>query len=233
ALYVDDIPAPDALHGATVRSQVAHGVLRGIHRDPGFDWSDVVLVTAADIPGKNAIYLIAEDQPALVPIGGRIRHIDEPVALVAAPPRRKAQAAARAIRLEVEELPAVLSVEESLRCEILLHGSDNVFKRFEIRKGGDVEAALAAADLVIEGIYTTGAQEQMYIEPQGMIARWQDGACHLTGSMQCPYYVHKAMVPLLGLAPGQVIVTQSVTGGGFGGKEEYPSMIGAHAALLA
>ncbi|HUS68798.1 MAG TPA: xanthine dehydrogenase family protein molybdopterin-binding subunit [Kofleriaceae bacterium] len=234
ALYLDDLPAPDALHGATVRSQVPHGLLRGIHRDPSFDWSDVTVVTAADIPGVNTIYLIEEDQPALVPVGGRIRHVDEAVALVAAPTRARARAAAAAIRLEIEELPAVLTMADALRAEVVLHPPDNVFKRFEIRKGGDVEAALASADVVVEGTYRTGAQEQMYIEPQGMMARWDErGACHLVGSLQCPYYVHKAMKKLLALEDHQVIVAQSVTGGGFGGKEEYPSMIGAHAALLA
>jgi CO/xanthine dehydrogenase Mo-binding subunit len=74
----------------------------------------------------------------------------------------------------------------------------------------------------------------MYIEPQGMAAWWDDaGACRVIGSMQCPYYVHKALKTLLGLGDTQVVVTQAVTGGGFGGKEEYPSMIAAHAALLA
>jgi CO/xanthine dehydrogenase Mo-binding subunit len=234
ALYVDDLPAADALHGATVRSQVPHGVLRAIRRDPGFDWTGVVVATADDIPGRNTIYLIEEDQPALVPVGGRIRHVDEAVALVAAPTRRRAQEAAAHIHLEVEELPAIHSIDDALRAEVLLHGTDNVFKRFEIRKGGDVEAALAAADLIVEGTYATGAQEQMYIEPQGMIARFAaDGSCHIVGSLQCPYYVHKAMKPLLGLADHQIVISQSVTGGGFGGKEEYPSMIAAHAALLA
>jgi CO/xanthine dehydrogenase Mo-binding subunit len=192
-----------------------------------------VVATAEDIPGKNTIYLIEEDQPALVPIGGRIRHVDEPVALVAAPSRARAFAAAAAITLEVDELPAVLSIEDALRAEVKLFGDDNVFKRFEIRKGGDVDAALAGADLVVEGTYRTGAQEQMYIEPQGILARYQDGACHLIGSLQCPYYVHKAMKVLLGLPDDKVIVAQSVTGGGFGGKEEYPSMIAGHAAVLA
>jgi CO/xanthine dehydrogenase Mo-binding subunit len=233
ALYVDDLAAPDALHGATVRSQIAHGVLRAIRRDPSFDWTDVVIATAEDIPGQNAVYLLELDQPALVPIGGTIRHVDEPVALVAAPTRRRAQEAAEHVILDVDPLPAVYSIDDALRADVKLYGDDNVFKRFEIRKGGDVEAALASADLVIEGEYETGAQEQMYIEPQGMIARWRDGTCEVTGSLQCPYYVHKALVPLLGLPGEKVIVAQSVTGGGFGGKEEYPSIIAAHAAVLS
>src|SRR6476620_7064960 len=91
ARYLDDLDAPGAWFGATVRSTIAHGVLEAIDVDPGFD---AVLVTAADIPGKNVITLIEEDQPALVPIGGRVMHVDEPIALVAAPTRAQAFAAA-------------------------------------------------------------------------------------------------------------------------------------------
>ena len=232
ALYVDDL-RPDAWWGRTVRSACPRGRLRALVLDPGFDWSRVTLVTAADIPGKNVVTLIHEDQPALVPVGGEIRHPDEPVALIAAPTRELAEEARARVRLEVEPLPAVLSLDDALSGRVLLHGTDNVFKRYQVLRG-DVDAALARADLVIEGTYATGAQEQMYIEPQGMLAEWSpDGTCHVTGSLQCPYYVHKALKPLLALPAEKVVVTQAVTGGGFGGKEEYPSMIAAHAALLA
>src|SRR5439155_18582412 len=75
---------------------------------------------------------------------------------------------------------------------------------------------------------------QLYIENNGMIAeRTADGGLAVRGSLQCPYYVHKALMRVFGLPADRVRVVQTVTGGGFGGKEEYPSMIGAHAALLA
>ena len=234
ARYLDDLEVPGMLHGATVRSEVPHGVLVGIRRDLSFDWTEITVATADDIPGENVVALIVDDQPALVPLGGTIRHPDEAVALVAAPTRAKAQEAARHLEIEIEPLPAIFTIEEALAAEVCLHGEDNVQKRFEINKGCDIERALAEADLVIEGTYRTGAQEQMYIEPQGMIAAWDEtGACRLTGSMQCPYYVHKALVRVTGLEPERVVIAQSVTGGGFGGKEEYPSMLGAHAAVLS
>ena len=100
---------------------------------------------------------------------------------------------------------------------------------------GDVDAAFARADcVVVEGEYRTGAQEQLYIEPQGMvsIANPHNGVT-VWGSMQCPYYVHKALVAIFGLPAEKIRVVQAETGGGFGGKEEYPSMIAGHAALLA
>ncbi|MCE9572443.1 MAG: xanthine dehydrogenase family protein molybdopterin-binding subunit [Deltaproteobacteria bacterium] len=237
ARYLDDLDAVGAWHGVTVRSTIPHGILDGLDRDPAFDWTDIVVVTAADIPGQNVITLIELDQPALVPVGGTIRHVDEAIALVAAPTRARAFAAARAITARVTPLVPVLSIEDALTGPIQLHGADNVFKRFAIRKGhatdGEIEAALAASAHVIDSVYRTSPQEQMYIEPQAMMAEWREGACHVTGSMQCPYYVHKAMKPLLDLHAEDVIISQTVTGGGFGGKEEYPSMIAAHAALLA
>ncbi len=240
ARYLDDLELPGAWHGVTVRSTVAHGVLEAIDLDPAFDWTDVVVVTSADIAahgGKNVVFLIEEDQPALAPLGGRVMHVDEAVALVAAPTRARALAARRAVRPRIAARTPVLSTDDALRGEVKLYGDDNVFKRFTIRKGHADDAAfervMASAARVIDATYTTGAQEQMYIETQAMAAWWDGGRCHLVGSMQCPYYVHKAMKALLGCGPDEVIVTQSVTGGGFGGKEEYPSMIAAHAALLA
>ena len=81
---------------------------------------------------------------------------------------------------------------------------------------------------------TTGAQEQLYIEPNGMVAKaGVDEGVTVWGSMQCPYYVQKALMALFDLPADRVRVVQVETGGGFGGKEEYPSMIAAHAALLA
>jgi CO/xanthine dehydrogenase Mo-binding subunit len=99
---------------------------------------------------------------------------------------------------------------------------------------GNVDEAWAQADYIVEGSYTTGAQEQLYIEPNAMVAvaNAAEGVI-VWGSLQCPYYIHKALVTLFGLPKEKVRVVQMETGGGFGGKEEYPSMIAAHAALLA
>src|SRR5690606_22533680 len=237
ARHLDDLDSPGAWHGATVRSKVPHGVLEAIDLDPSFDWSRVTVVTAADGRGKNYIALIENDQVALVPVGGTVMHVDEPIALVAAPTKALAMAAAKAVKPRVTPLPAVFSVDDSLALTQKLYGDDNVYRQFVVRKGHasdtEFDAAFAKAAQVIEGEYYTSPQEQMYIEPQAMMAEWSDGRCYIVGSMQCPYYVHKAMKSLLGVDADGVVITQSVTGGGFGGKEEYPSMLAAHVALLA
>ncbi|HEV2983020.1 MAG TPA: molybdopterin cofactor-binding domain-containing protein, partial [Vicinamibacterales bacterium] len=110
--------------------------------------------------------------------------------------------------------------------------SPTTFKTITIAKGR-LHEGFAAADVIVEGEYRVGHQEQLYIEPNGVIAVWEKGGITVYGSLQCPYYVHRALKVLLGLPGDKVRVIQTETGGGFGGKEEYPSMIAGHAALLA
>lgn len=231
ARYVDDITLPGMLHGVTVRSPVARGRIRGIHFEGSLPWDEFTIVTAKDIPGKNCITLILEDQPCLA--AEFVKHPEEPILLLAHADKYLLEEARRAVRVEIEPLPAIFTIEESLAKKEVIWGTDNIFKSFLVEKG-DVDAAWAKADFIVEGEYFTGAQEQLYIEPNGMIAvaNSEDGVT-VWGSMQCPYYVHKALVPVFGLAKEKVRVVQTETGGGFGGKEEYPSMIAAHAALLA
>jgi len=225
AQYVDDIRPAECLYGATVRSPRAHAKLLGIKKDPDFDWHGITIVTASDIPAQNVVFLMTEDQPALA--DGVVRHVEEPVALVAADSRDRALDAVRHITVLTEDLPAILDATVAEGNETQIYGEDNVFKRISIHKGGE-----ASGGRRIEGEYRVGLQEQLYIEPQGMIAipREDDGFT-IVGSMQCPFYIEKALAPMLGHKRMNVI--QAATGGGFGGKEEYPSMLAAHAVLLA
>ncbi len=247
ARYVDDLPPRTGeLHGATVRSAVPRGLLRGVRLDPAFDWSDVTVVRAEDVPVNN-VALIIEDQPILA--ASCINHVYEPVVLLACADRAKLVRAMRAVTLEIEALPPVFDMEASLAGAHVIAGEDNVQKRYLITKGrADVkvdpgavhgasaeaiDAALAACDVIVEGRYFAHHQEQLYIEPQGVIAWWDAEGVHATGSIQCPFYVHKAFTKAFELEAGLIHITQAVTGGGFGGKEEYPSIIALHAALLA
>ncbi len=223
AKYADDLVFPGAWYGATVRSTEPHARLLGFDLDDAFDWKRVVIVTADDIPGENVVSLIDDDQPALVPIGGEIRHQAEPLLLLAAPDRATLREAKRHVRPRTEALPAVFDPLQSTQ----------EFAHFTVGRG-DVDAAMTTADLVIEGEYRVGHQEQLYIENQSMIGvPREDGGVSVHGSLQCPYYIHKALKRALSLGDRQAVVVQSETGGGFGGKEEYPSMIALHAALLA
>ena len=231
AQYIDDMTLPDMLYGATVRSQVPRGRIRKITFGPGIAWDEFVVVTAKDIPGKNVIALIADDQPCLA--DALVNHSEEPILLLAHSDRHLLPHAVAAVSVEYDPLPAVFSMEESENHSEIIWGTDNTFKTYLVEKG-DVDEVWEKADYIVEGEYRTGAQEQLYIENNGMIASFnpQQGIT-VWGSLQCPYYVHKALMALCNLAADKVRVVQMETGGAFGGKEEYPSMIAAHAALLA
>ena len=231
ARYVDDLSCPGALFGVTVRSSVPRGVLRKIHFDPGVPWEEITIVTAADIPGKNSVLLLTDDQPCLA--AEKINHPEEPIVLLAHSDKYLLERARQLVRFDVDSLPAIFNIEDSLALKHIIWGADNILKSYRV-ESGDVDAAFARAAQVVEGEYTTGAQEQLYIEPQGVIAvaNVTDGVT-VWGSLQCPYYVHKALIPVFALPKEKIRVVQVETGGGFGGKEEYPSMLACHAALLA
>lgn len=255
ARYVDDLVLTDMWHGATVRSSIARGRIRSIAFSPEVNWSEYAMVRAGDIPGENTIVHLTRDHPCLA--AEWINHPEEPVLLLAHPDKAALLKAVAGIHLDYDELPGVFTIEDSERAaedgdatRLIWNGtpwggSANCFKQYtlntdtaETTEAGLAEA-FAQADFIVEGEYTTGAQEQLYIEPNGVIAEcFRDAAgkvesvCVL-GSMQCPYYLVHALTLVFGLPAERCRVIQTETGGAFGGKEDFPSVIGSHAALLA
>jgi CO/xanthine dehydrogenase Mo-binding subunit len=234
--YVDDLhaDAPELaglLHGVTVRSEVPRGRIKEIRYEGDLPWDEIVVATAADIPGANEVKLIHTDQPLLA--DGVVNHCEEPIVLLAHRDREVVHKARRHVVVDIEPLPSIHSIEEALRGDTVIWGDDNVFTHYTAGRG-DPDSVWDAAPHVLTGEYFTGAQEQMYIEVQGMIARFDpEEGVTVWGSLQCPYYVQTALCPLFELPPEKVRIVQMATGGGFGGKEEYPSILAGHAALLA
>jgi CO/xanthine dehydrogenase Mo-binding subunit len=250
AQYVDDITLPGMWHGATVRSTIARGRIKAIEYDPAIDWSQFTIVTAADIPGENTIIHLTKDHVCLAT--ECINHPAEPILLLAHPDKAVLHAAVEGVHITYEELPGVFTIEDSElgaggdESKVVWDhpghgGSPNIFKTFLMQKSSqeEVDAAFAAADFIVEGEYRTGAQEQLYIENNGVIAeafRAADGGLEsvtVSGSMQCPYYLVHALELVFNLSAEKCRVIQTETGGAFGGKEDFPSVIGSHAALLA
>src|SRR6202049_1174143 len=229
--YVDDMVLPNMLFGATVRSQIPRGRIRNITFASAIPWDEFVIVSAKDIPGKNCISLIGDDQPCLA--SEFVNHPEEPILLLATPDRHPPPQAVKAVSIDYDSLPCIFTIEESERRSEIVWGENNIFKTYLIEKG-NVDAGWQNADYIVEGEYSTGAQEQLYIENNGMIASFDEAqGITVWGSLQCPYYVHKALMALCNLPADKVRVVQMETGGAFGGKEDYPSMIAGHAALLA
>jgi CO/xanthine dehydrogenase Mo-binding subunit len=255
AKYIDDLSLPGMWHGATVRSSIARGRIRAIHFAPEIDWSKFAIVRASDIPGENTIVHLTKDHPCLA--ANRVNHPEEPVLLLAHPQKSALLAGVAGVRIEYDELPGVFTIEESEAAvrdndvdRVIWEGSEyggtaNCFKQYLLHSGAEKEtgdglaAAFEAADFIVEGEYHTGAQEQLYIEPNGVIAECEkddSGRVRnvlVQGSLQCPYYLVHALTLIFNLPGEKCRVIQTETGGAFGGKEDFPSVIGSHAALLA
>ena len=231
ARYVDDLPCADVLHGATVRTTAAGGTLQEVVFDPAIDWSEFVVVTARDIPGMNAVKLLENDQVVLV--DRAFRHAGEAVVLLAHADLEKLGMALKGVSLvELPNTAPIFDIDAALAAQQeIIPG--NIYTDYLLDRG-DVAEGEHLADVVIEERFLTPSQEQLYIEPQGMLAHLQkDGSILVEGSMQCPYYVLDALVQCMGMDKDHLRVVQSTTGGAFGGKEDYPSVIACHAALLA
>jgi CO/xanthine dehydrogenase Mo-binding subunit len=217
AKYIDDLSFPGMLYGATIRSTIPSGTItsRRINLP-----RDFIVADHRDISGSNYVALIEPDQPCLAV--DAVKHVAEPILLVAHAHKPSLVGVEKHVTIDYAEAKPNYDPEVADLC----------FKKITIDKG-DLALGFRNADSVIEGEYRTGHQEQLYIETNGVIAVPGDGQMTVYGSLQCPYYVHKALMVVLNLPPDKVRVIQTETGGGFGGKEEYPSMLACHAAILA
>jgi len=234
ALYTDDITLPGMWFGATVRSTIPRGRITSITFDPAIPWHEFTIVTAADIPGENTIVHLTKDHPCLA--STHVNHDSEPILLLAHPDRTALPAAVAAVHITYEDLPAIYTIEDSEQQKEIIWGEDNTFKTYLMQKNQQPipEEIWQQADFIIEGEYRTGAQEQLYIENNGVIAEYDpETGVTVRGSMQCPFYLVHALELVFNLPAEKCRVIQVETGGAFGGKEDFPSVIGSHAALLA
>jgi CO/xanthine dehydrogenase Mo-binding subunit len=234
AQYVDDITLPGMWYGATVRSTIPRGRISSIKLDPAIPWHEYTIVSAADIPGENTIVHLTKDHPCLA--STHVNHDAEPILLLAHPDKAALPPAVAAVHIAYEELPAIYTIEESEQQTQIIWGEDNTFKTYLMQKDRQPipDEIWQQAAFIVEGEYRTGAQEQLYIENNGVIAEYDpEAGVTVRGSMQCPFYLVHALTLVFSLPPEKCRVIQTETGGAFGGKEDFPSVIGSHAALLA
>ena len=237
AQYIDDITLPDMWFGATVRSAISRGRITSITFDPAIPWHEFTVVSAADIPGENTIVHLTKDHPCLA--STYVNHAEEPILLLAHPNRAVLPAAVAAVHITYDLMPPIYTIEESEQANTLIWGDSsapNTFKTYLMQKNQTPipDEIWQTADFIVEGEYRTGAQEQLYIENNGVIAEYSpETGVTVRGSMQCPYYLVHALELVFNLPAEKCRVIQTETGGAFGGKEDFPSVIGSHAALLA
>ena len=131
--YVDDLPLENFLWGMTVRSPAPRGRIAAVRFGRDVDWSQFVVADHRDIPGPNVVALIEQDQPVLA--GGYVRHVHEPVLLVAHSSRVEVRRAVRAISVVVDPEPPALDFRVEPGPDQIQYGPDNVLKRLTIEKG--------------------------------------------------------------------------------------------------
>ncbi len=233
ARFVADLTFPGMLFARVIRSTVPHARIRHIDLEKALAVAGVIRIAlAADIPGNNIVPVVLRDQPCLAE--EVVRYVGEPIGVLAATSLEAAEKALHLVRVDYDPLPALLDATMARHPESPhLFGEQNVFKHQVVRKG-DPGQAFAKADLVLERVYRTPCQEHAYLETQGaIVVPLPDGGFEVYGSLQCPFYVQEGVAEVLGKPLNQIRVIQTSTGGGFGGKEDFPSMVAAQAAIMA
>lgn len=229
AKYCADLHPEGMLYARTLRSDVPRAKIRAI-RLPELP-EGYTIVDHHDIPGKNLVPIVYDDQPFLAV--DEVNYIGQPILLVIGEDKETILDIIEKIEVDYELLQPILSIEDAIKQSgSFIFGDKPYFVGYEYAKGNP-DAAIAQAVRVIEDELCTGYQEHVYIEPQAMLGIYDGERVSVYGSMQCPYYIHSGLKQALGWGDDRVRVVQLPTGGGFGGKEEYPSIPGVHAALAA
>lgn len=226
APYIDDMPQlPGELIVDFVGSTFAHCEIVGVDTSAVTQVPGAMAFTCADIEGINLFGPIIKDEVFLAE--KQAHYLGEPIAVVAAPTRELLQLAKKAVKLELKELPAVLSIDEAREKKLFI---DKTIKMEQ----GDVDAALAAADHRVKGEFFTGGQEQFYLESQAAYAVPGEGReLVVHSSTQNTTEVQKVVAEVLGLKHSDVVCICKRMGGGFGGKETQAVMPALMAAIVA
>ncbi|MBU3180838.1 xanthine dehydrogenase family protein molybdopterin-binding subunit [Clostridium psychrophilum] len=218
ALYVDDQVMKDMNYGKLLHSEKAKARITNIilpKLPKGY-----CVVDKSDVTGINLVHIVLDDTPVFA--NDTVEYVGDPILMVVGPDFKEVERILNEIIVVYEELVPILDMLKS----------DTVFFNYNFEKG-DIDKTLEEADQVFIETFQTGYQEQAYLEPQGMIAYPHDGRITIRGSMQCPYYIKGAVSKALGYEDKDVQIIQDVTGGGFGGKEDFPSILACQVAVAA
>ncbi len=221
ARYPGDLVRPDMLRLKVVFAGRPHARIKAIDTSAALAHPGVVAVlTAADVP-HNAYGLVTPDQPVLC--GDVVRFAGDRVALVVAETREAAEEAARLVRVDYEDLPAITDPLAALEPGApLVHArlGTNLVYHCPIRKG-DAAAALAAADVVIEGEFSTPWQDHAFLQPEAGVAYLDEqGRVVVETAGQWLHEDRRQIAEVLGLPEERVVVRYAAIGGAFGGRED-------------
>ncbi len=229
--YVGDMQVPGMLHARILWAGVPHAIIRGIDTSEAKKASGVrAVLTAADIPGINRYGLAFLDQRVLA--DDKVRTVADPVALVAADTEEEAEEALPKIKLDLDPLRPILSIDDALDPTApAIHEGGNLFQQTKVRKG-NLEEGISESDVIVEGTYRTHLMDHMAMEPEAGLAYVDpSGVLVIIVGTQYPYRDRRQIAPALNLGMNQVRVIQAPIGGGFGRKDDITAEI--HVGLLA
>lgn len=225
SIYVNDIPVrQDTLYGAVLGSPVAHGKVRSLDFTEALACPGVAgVVSARDIPGENQIGGIIPDEELFA--DHLVEFYGMPLAVILADTEDHARRALAKVKVDIEELPPVLTAREA-------HAKGQFLIQPRTFALGDTEAAWAGCATVVEGQAEMGGQEHVYLETQGAYAHpLEAGAIKVYSSTQATRYVQRAIRRVLGVPMNKIEVEVGRIGGGFGGKEDGGNPWACMAAL--
>jgi xanthine dehydrogenase large subunit len=227
ATYVDDIPeVKGTLYAAPILSTVAHGKLKGVDASAAMAMPGVrAVILPRDIPGDPKLATFTHDEPIFAM--DTVEHIGQVVGIVVADTVMDARRAARKVKLDIEPLPAVLTVKEALKAQSF------VLPPVFVRRG-DADAGLARAAHRLTGELEVGGQEHFYLEGQVAYALpLEQDQFWIYSSTQHPGEVQHWVAHALGLENNAVTVECRRMGGAFGGKETQAGHLAVWSALAA
>ncbi len=224
--FSSDLVADNMLWGATLRSPHPSARIERIDISRACRIEGVAAVlTSGDLPGKPTYGLLISDQPVLA--DGVVRFEGEPVALVAAKDMETCRRALASIDVSYEVLAPLTDPERALEAPPV-HPEGNLVRRVPIKRG-DLEAQ---GDVVVEGVYEVGMQDQAFLGPEsGLAVPADDGGVDLYVATQGLHQDHVQLAPCLGLPGEKVRIHLAGVGGAFGGREDFS--VHAHACFLA
>ncbi|MGX6444314.1 xanthine dehydrogenase family protein molybdopterin-binding subunit [Neobacillus sp. K501] len=225
--YISDLKVENMDYGVLYRSPIAFGKIKSIqlpHLPQGYE-----VVGAEQIPGPNYVKIIQEDQPIFA--NEWVQYIGEPILMLVGNDLETLYRLLNEVKVNFEEHQAIYTLDEAIQNKSVAGVTMASYEFGESLES--ISAIEQGAHQIIEEEYDTGYQEHVYLEPQGMLAIYKEDEIIVQGSMQCLYYIKNALLCALACEEDEVRVVQSPTGGGFGGKEEFPSMMACHVAVAA
>jgi xanthine dehydrogenase large subunit len=227
AVYIDDLPPIcNELLVDFVGSPLAHARIKSLDATAAARIDGIVAVyTCADVPGENTFGPVFHDEELLA--REVCHYIGQPVVLLAGTSKAALQAARAAVRIELEPLPAVLTIDEAIAQRQFIGPTRRIQR-------GDVATALATAEHLLSGTFACGGQEHFYLESQAALAvPGEGGQLTIHSSTQNPTEIQAVAARCLGLRQNQIVCVCRRMGGGFGGKETQAAQPALLAALVA